>query len=291
MSATASPKVDRAIRLHDGRQLAYSEWGDVAGSPVFLFNGTPASRLLCPDQEATEQAGVRLLTVDRPGYGGSDPRRGRTLLDFVDDFAELLDQLDLPRSPVLGWSGGGPYAMAAAFSLPDRIPVLGLAASPAPTEALPELLDVNSENGRVSIALLRRDRDAGIAAFERDRVWFLDDGVASMLADSFDETDARVVADPTTREAFLTMFREAARQGSAGFVGDDVAEYGPWGFMPADIQQPVRIWCGELDTNVDQRNTDYLAGAIPNASVVTFSGEGHLFPIQHWGEMLATLLR
>lgn len=290
MSATASPKVDRTIRLHDGRRLAYSEWGDLAGTPVFLINGTPTSRLQCPDEEATELAGVRLLTVDRPGYGRSDPRRGRTLLDFVDDFLELADELDVPPCPVVGWSGGGPTTMALAFRLPDRVPVIGLAASPAPTEAAPELLDVYSENGRASIALLRRDRDAGIAAFERDRAWFLGDGWESMFADSMGDADDRVLADPATHEAFRTMFREAARQGTAGFVGDDVAEFGPWGFSVTEILQPVHIWSAELDTFVDQRNADYLVGAIPHASLVTFPGEGHLFPIQHWGEMLAALL-
>jgi pimeloyl-ACP methyl ester carboxylesterase len=291
MSATASPKVDRTISLRDRRQLAYSEWGDLAGRPAFLLNGTPTSRLQCPDEAATELAGVRLITVDRPGYGRSDPRRGRKLLDFVDDFVELVDQLEVPSCPILGWSGGGPSAMALGFSLPDRVPVVGLAASPAPSEALPELLDVYSENGRASIALLRRDRAAGIAAFERDRAWFSGDGWESMLADSWGASDDRVLADPANLESFRTMFREAARQGSAGLVGDDVAEFGPWGFSVSDILQPVHIWCADLDTSVDQRNADYLARAIPHASLISYPGEGHLFPIQHWGEMLATLLR
>jgi pimeloyl-ACP methyl ester carboxylesterase len=180
--------------------------------------------------------------------------------------------------------------MALGFSRPDRVPVIGLAASPAPTEAVPALLDVYSENGRASVALLRRDREAGIVAFERDRAWFSGDGWESILADSWGESDERVLADPATRESFRTMFREAARQGPAGLVGDDVAEFGPWGFSVTEIRQPLIVWCADADTVVDQRNADYLARAIPRASLVSYPGEGHLFPIRHWGEMLATLL-
>ena len=98
--ASASPKIDRTIRLRDGRQMAYCEWGDLQGRPVVLLHGMPGSRLFCPDEEATAAAGVRLLTIDRPGYGRSDPRPARTLLDWADDYIELADQLDLSPGPV-----------------------------------------------------------------------------------------------------------------------------------------------------------------------------------------------
>jgi pimeloyl-ACP methyl ester carboxylesterase len=126
-NATASPKVDRTIRLQDGRQLAYCEWGALDGTPVVLLHGAPGSRLICPDEAATEAAGVRLLTVDRPGYGQSDPRPGRALLDWPADHIELADQLDLPPCPVVGWSAGGKFALAMGFGAPDRVTAIGLA--------------------------------------------------------------------------------------------------------------------------------------------------------------------
>ena len=82
--ATATPRADRTIHLQDGRQLAYAG-GDLAGRPVVLLHGTPGSRLICLDEDATEAARVRLLTMDRPGYGLSDPRAGRTVMGWVDD--------------------------------------------------------------------------------------------------------------------------------------------------------------------------------------------------------------
>jgi pimeloyl-ACP methyl ester carboxylesterase len=96
--ATASPQVDGAIRLRDGRQLAYSEWGDLAGTPVLLMLGTPTSRLLCPDEDTTVAAAVRLITFDRPGYGLSDPRPGATLLALA--AADRMDAFLTGSAPI-----------------------------------------------------------------------------------------------------------------------------------------------------------------------------------------------
>jgi pimeloyl-ACP methyl ester carboxylesterase len=90
----------------DGRTLAYCEWGHPTGSPVLLVHGGPGSRLLCPDEDATAAAGVRLLTVDRPGYGGSDARPDPTLLGWADDVQALADRLGLERFAVVGFSAG-----------------------------------------------------------------------------------------------------------------------------------------------------------------------------------------
>lgn len=287
--ATASPRLDRVIRLPDGRQMAYSEWGDLKGRPVLLLNGTPASRLLCPDEDATEHAGVRLITIDRPGYGRSDPQTGRTLLGWVDDLLHLAERLGLPPCPVVGWSGGGPYAMAMAYRLPDRVPTMGLAASIVPFEEFPAVLDDVSASGRAAFELLARDPVAGLTAFEKHRAWFSSDGWETMFADSWGTADDRVLADPATLAAMKAMEREAARQGSTGFVGDSLAMYSPWGFSPSEIRQPVTIWAGELDIQALPAEMDFLAKAIPHANLVTYPGEGHLFPIAHWGEMLAAL--
>jgi pimeloyl-ACP methyl ester carboxylesterase len=107
MRASARPRADEMMTLTDGRTLAYCEWGAPTGHPVVLMHGAPGSRLLCPDEEATAAAGVRLLTADRPGYWGSDPRPDPTLLGWADDVQALADRLDLERFAVVGFSGGG----------------------------------------------------------------------------------------------------------------------------------------------------------------------------------------
>jgi pimeloyl-ACP methyl ester carboxylesterase len=92
---------DGGLSLPDGRSLAYAEWGTSSGPPVLLFHGGPGSRLFCPDYEATMSSGVRLITIDRPGFGGSDPHPGRTLLSWADDVAGLADALHLDRFAVI----------------------------------------------------------------------------------------------------------------------------------------------------------------------------------------------
>src|SRR5687768_5099415 len=111
------PLADRTISLRDGRSLAYAEWGDPSGAPVVLLHGSPSSRLFRPDEGETASAGVRLITVDRPGYGGSDFDPERTLLGWVDDLTQLVDALELERFVLVGHSSGGPYALACATRL------------------------------------------------------------------------------------------------------------------------------------------------------------------------------
>jgi pimeloyl-ACP methyl ester carboxylesterase len=285
--ATATPRLDRTIRLQDGREMAYAEWGDPTGRLVILIHGAPGSRLFCPDLEATEKAGVRLLTIDRDGYGLSDPRPGRKTLDWPDDYIELATRLDLPHCPVIGWSAGGRYAMALAYRAPDRISRIGLAASVGPNDLVPNALDGFSLDERVALDLLRRDRPAGLVALDDLSSWFDGDGWESMFVDSWGEADDRVLADPTTLAAMRAQIREGARQGRAGFAADDVNACETWGFSVAELTQPVDIWVGGADTMVRSNHADYLAANIPGADRVTFPGEGHLIPIDHWAEMLA----
>lgn len=285
--ATAAPKVDRRIHLQDGRELAYSEWGDLEGRPVVLLHGMPASRLLCPDEDATKEAGVRLVTMDRPGYGRSDPRSGRTLLGWPEDFIELAGQLDLPPCPVVGWSSGGPYALALGYRAPTLVTTIGLAASNGPIEHVPAGY---TPQERAIANLLVSDRAAGLAAISERSAWFAGDGWAAMFAETWGEADDRVLAEPTTLAAMNALTREGARQGSTGYAADMAAELAPWGFATADIRQPVHVWCGGSDLVANRAQTDYLAESIPGANLVTYAGEGHLIPLSHWSEMLAALL-
>lgn len=288
--ATASAIVDRTIELRDGRRLAYCEWGALEGKPVVFLHGSPASRLLCPDEDATKAAGVRLLTMDRPGYGRSDPQPDRALLDWPGDFVELADQLDLPPCPVIGWSGGGRYAMTLAFSAPDRVTTLGLAASVGPIHRVAGAIDQLSSEDQANLTLLADDRAAGLAAIRRACEWLAGDGWEAMFRDSWGEADDAVLADPVTLEAMKALTRESARQGPLGMAADDADAFTPWGFSVAELQQPVHIWCGGSDQMVLRPHADYLAASISRATLVTYPGEGHLIPIGHWAEMLAAVV-
>ena len=116
------PLADRSITLADGRRLAFAEWGDLGGPVVVFFHGTPHSRLWCPDIAATRATGVHLVTVDRPGYGRSDPPPADlTMRGWTDDVSQLADTLHVDRVGVVGWSGGALYATACAAVIPERL--------------------------------------------------------------------------------------------------------------------------------------------------------------------------
>ncbi|MGZ4418631.1 MAG: alpha/beta fold hydrolase [Gaiellaceae bacterium] len=120
-AVTASPRVDRTFGLADRRRLAYCEWGDPGGQPTVLLHGWQGSRLFCPDEAATVDAGVRLITIDRPGFGRSDPRRDRSLLNWVDDYAELLRHLGILGARSWGGLAAAPTRLPARFGCPKSL--------------------------------------------------------------------------------------------------------------------------------------------------------------------------
>ena len=126
---------DHIVRLPDGRRLGVASHGDPDGRPIFLNHGTPASRLGHEFTDAPARAkGIRVLCPDRPGIGRSDPVRGRTLAGWADDVVALADVLGIDRFAVLGYSCGGPFALAVAAGAPDRVTVAGLMAGVGPID-------------------------------------------------------------------------------------------------------------------------------------------------------------
>ncbi len=282
---TAIPSSDSMVTLSDGRSLACAEWGDLGGRPVVLFLGTPGSRLLCPDADATEALGVRLITIDRPGYGRSDPDPDFSLLSWAADYAEFHGLLRLPPCPLVGWSGGGPYALACAVLAPALVTSVGLAASDAPLDEFP---DAWSEEDRSLGALVRRDRATAIAGLTTRYQWYAEDP-GSVFRDGWEGPDEALLAQPNVRDTMIEWEREGARQGSVGYVADVVALVEPWGFSPADVTQDVGVWVGEAGAPLAHTAAAYLATTIARATLVTYPDAGHLLAIPHWAEMLAWL--
>ena len=138
---TTTPIDDHALRRGDGRRVAWSEWGTSDGSPVLLLHRNPGSRLFDPDPEATKAAGVRLITLDRPGYGGTDPVADPTPAAVASDLAEVIDEAHLDLPALVGWSGGGMFAIEAAALLGGRIQSLSLVCTPAPNDEIPWIPD------------------------------------------------------------------------------------------------------------------------------------------------------
>ena len=124
---TGSPPPLRLLTLPDGRRLACAEYGDPNGVPVLALHGTPGSRLMFAlADKAARTRGIRLIAPERPGYGLSDYRPAASLAHIAEDLGAVADAYGLDRFAIIGVSGGAPFAVAAAASMPDRISLLAL---------------------------------------------------------------------------------------------------------------------------------------------------------------------
>jgi pimeloyl-ACP methyl ester carboxylesterase len=276
------------VTLRDGRSIAYAEWGRTDGTPVVLFHGMPGSRLFCPDEEETERAGVRLITIDRPGYGMSSPHPGRTLLDCASDYVEWAAVVRLPPCPIVGWSAGGPYALACAVHRPDRVTSVALAASPAPLDEVPSLSDGLPDEVRDLMTLVRSGAPEAVERITARCQWFAE-GWETIFDPGAGTADDALLAEHGVLEPARAWVREGARQGSAGYVEDWIADALPWGFSPRDVSHDVHVWWGDDDQFVVRDCAEYLAHAIKRSTLTVLASEGHMFPVRHWAEILAAL--
>lgn len=275
-----SVPIDRELRLASGRRLAYREWGPREGRALVFMHGTPGSRLCFgPDDAIVAMPGLRVITIDRPGYGRSDPEPTRTLSSWALDVRELADALALDRFAVAGVSGGGPHALACAQGLPERVCVALVLACPAPLGSLASLDELAFGNrlgiwldGRAP-RLLAKLIEINAAAFARDRAAYM-----RSLAQQMPAPDRKLLDDPRLRAAILDDIAEGYRQGPAGQVVDGrlALTARAWDFELADIRVPVHLWHGELDRLVTRSMADALASAIPGARLRIVEGAGHL---------------
>jgi len=270
----------QTVRLPDGRRLGYADLGDPDGVPLFIFHGTPGSRLSRTKGDPIAQIpGLRVITTDRPGYGLSDPQPQRTLLNWPDDVAALADYLGLEQFAVAGGSGGGPHAAACAYKLPGRVLVAILYSSPAPANFSGATKGLTLANlGSILISRyapwLRR------ALMNRYKEVFLKnpEGYINALASQMSTYDQQILRRPEVRERIKEEIREAYRQGVEGHIVDSqlVMTGRSWGFDVGAITVPVHVWYGEQDRLVTIAMAQYLVEKIPTAEAHFLADKGHL---------------
>lgn len=275
---------DETLRLEDGRLLAWAEWGDPRGRPLLLFHSSPGSRLFCPDEVVTRAEGVRLITVDRPGYGGSDPTPDPSLLGFAHDVARLVDHLWLGRVCVVGWSMGGQYAAAGASLLGDRVGTLGLIATPAPDDEVPWLpTEARHLADRARVEPARALVDATSAAWPFA-------AAPERAGDRRDSpADAVIRGGWGVDEALAAMWEEAFHRGPHGFAADLVAAALPSGFRLSDITAPAALFYGADDAAVDGAHAHWWAGHLTGAQLTVVERAGQLVPLVAWAEILQAM--
>ena len=277
---------ERTLSLPDGRLIGYAEYGEPNGRPVLFFHGTPGSRILGADaNQLAAEAGIRLIALERPGYGLSDDRRGHLVSDWPADAAFAAGQFGLQRFAVAGVSGGAPYALACAASLGDRITAVTLISPAGPTDDLAAYSSMERRMLRWS----RNGRSRRVELLAAVGGFFIRRFPGLALPRIPGDADRRVLKDRAIRAAVTSHLQEGFRHGPRGVADDYAALARPWGFEFADVHIPVHIWQGEDDRLVPASVAIALLRRLPNADSTLVPNTGHLLIFEQTREILGSL--
>jgi pimeloyl-ACP methyl ester carboxylesterase len=279
---------DGSVELPDRRVLGVRESGPADGPPVLFLTSGFGSRVFDPEPGATAAGGVRLITLDRPGYGASTAYRAEavpSLADIAGDVRTAIGALGIVGAPVVGWSGGGAIAAALAAFHPDVIPRLVLVATRAPVAAI--ALPPDGDSG---IAPLRADPATAYAAVMSAFAPF-----AAAPASAIDQIaagpgDEAVLSHPARRARLEAMLTEALGPGVAGVAAEVVALFVvPWGFEAGWIRARTTLVYGAEDRLVPPAHGHWWAEALRDADLRIEPAAGHLVALTAWPAILAAL--
>ncbi len=216
----------------------------------------------------------------------------------VRDAEAIADGIGVGRFAALGWSGGGPFALAASAVLGERVTRVGVAAGDGPVQQVPGARDRLDANDLLALSFLPGEPARAAEQFltggaelikmmmsARDDEQAYLSGMAALLGDA----DADVFSDPALRHCLFASQHEALHQGPMGMAWDQVAFVGPWDVDLAAVRCRVHLWYGERDPWAPPANGEWLRDHLADAELVVYSGEGHLEAMRHWQEILHAL--
>jgi pimeloyl-ACP methyl ester carboxylesterase len=271
-------QINQSIQLAGGRRLGFAEYGVKNGSPVLFFHGAPGSSYLHADvAEIAAQNNVRLIAVDRPGYGLSDPQAGRTFLSFAEDIKFLTDSLGVNKFAIIGFSGGSPYPLACAFRFPDRVKKIALVGAlvAGMTEGMPPMVCELYNLAQTNPAELRKIF-ATVAPSAS--------ALLSIMSSTASDWDKKLFNERATE--FEQDYARTLLGGIEGMASDYILISGNLGFSLEAIGTEVHLYSGSVDQNIPPAMTQYLSTQLPNNHVHLFQNEGHFALYQHWDEIL-----
>ena len=282
----------RQAQLKDGRRLGFAEYGDRDGAPLILLHDLFGNRALRhPDDSILSRLGIRLIGVDRPGYGQSTRKPGRSLMDVAEDIMLLSRALGLERFSVLGFDAGGPYALACAYRFPELIKRCAVVASLPPMDNPIGFRAVHPFYAR--LFQLAHGKEGFFRMLLQGLFWldaqrppeqFMRD-----LAASLSPPDQEIMSNIKLLGARRDMWDENRGNGSECMADEMVSLVGSWGFHLQSIRVPVDIWWGEYDNFCAPIVGKRMANMIPNATLRMEAGAGHLLLYSHWQAILSAL--
>ena len=285
-------KTDR-VELDDKRLISFASWGDPGGFPILAFHGIPGSRLTFSfASEMAKRYGLRLVSPDRPGIGGSTPHPNRQIVDWPNDVQQLVDRLGIERFAVIGLSGGGPYGLAVANRLASRVVATAIVSGMGPVDD-PWLLEHASSHQKLRLHLFRDVPGfipvlAAVAGFALKR---LSDRQLSRLLNRVPEPGRAILGDERVASQLFNSLREGFSQGSAAMARDLKLMTRPWGFRLEDIPGPVLLWHGDADFDVPVILGKAVARRLPRCEARFVPHQGHVWVLEHFEEVLIGLSR
>jgi len=292
--AIARPKLEGNIAVGDDRQIGFAEFGDPQGRAVFWLHGTPGARRQIPMEARVyaEQRQIRLIGVDRPGIGSSSPYQYDTVFAFAEDLRTIADTLGIDRFEVIGLSGGGPYTLACAAAMPDRVVAAGVLGGVAPvrgadaigggvstliTAAAPVVEVAGAPLRLVASQLIRLIRPVAEPALYA-------------YARISPEADRRLLVRPEFKAMFLDDLLNGSRKQLAAPFADVVVFARDWGFRLDEVKVPIRWWHGDRDHIVPFEHGRHVVSRLPDAQLTHLPGESHLAGLGRAEEILGTMV-
>ena len=291
----ARPKLEGNIAVGEDRQIGFAEFGDPQGRAVFWLHGTPGARRQIPTEARlyAENHKIRLIGLDRPGIGSSTPYRYENIRAFGDDLRTIADTLGIDKMAVIGLSGGGPYALACAAVMPDRVVAAGVLGGVAPFLGDEGITSGLMNLGKRAAPLLRLGGDP--LRIGASLVIRMIRPVATPALELFalisPEADRRLLTRPEFKAMFLDDLLNGSRKQLAAPFADVVVFSRDWGFRLDEVKVPVRWWHGDHDHIVPFAHGEHVVSLLPDAELFHLPGESHLAGLGRGEEILATLMK
>jgi len=299
-----NPLENQTVTLADGRILGYAEYGLADGFPVLYFHGYPSSRLEArPMERIAHRRGLRILALDRPGYGLSTFQPGRRIVDWPQDVKEFAEKAGLKQFAVLGWSGGGPYAVACAYGLPrSMLSAAGAMAGSAPWRAGVQGFPKTMRLIRLAVTYIPGVFKVVSGAIVGMLKWAATSRLGTRVVDRSlksrgngtedEQDDESMRPAPEQRERLFGLLFEGWAQGTGAFVQEgQLLTSQDWGFEFEDVAyDQLQLWHGTKDTRVPLEKIRYLTERLPHCTLKEYDGTGHADIVRHLEEILAELV-
>lgn len=294
MGHITPPRFERSVKVRHGRRLGVAEFGPPGGRGLFWLHGTPGARRQIPEEarQLAEARGLRVIGIDRPGVGLSPPHQYECVADFVPDLELVADQLGVERFSTVGLSGGGPYAMAAAARLPDRVASVGVLGGVVPTvgpDAVSGGLVGLAHQFRYLLPVVGAPAGFALQSFVR-----LARPIGSQLLELYARVsppgDREVLLRPEVKAMFLDDLISNGSRGLRSVVHDGILFTREWGFTADDVAVPLTWWHGDADHIVPLAHAEHLVPRIPGATLHVRPGESHLGGMGIADEVVSTVM-